>query len=231
MSFIPIKRIRIADQVAAAIRDANVGGRYDPGDSLPAERDLAEQFGVNRSSVREAIRRLESWGLVVVRHGGGTRVADFLASANLHILPFLLAPKGELDVDLLRDLLDLRVMIVTWTEARAADRAGPVDADALAEVLERLDQTDDIAQRQEIDFEFFERLVAMTDNRVLILLIHAVRRVYLQNRDLFLRLYAEQVFDSEPLWAAVNAIRAGDTEGAGDAMRRYAQVFLAGLES
>ncbi len=226
MSFLPVKRVRLPDQVAESIRDAIVGGRYEPGDALPAERTLADQFGVNRSSVREAIRRLESWGMVVVRHGGGTRVADFLATANMQVLPFLIAPKGELDVGLLYDLLELRVELLDWTARRAAARATPADTAELEQKLVRLDAAQSVAEIQEADFEFFERLVSISGNRVLNLLIHAVRRVYLQNRELFHQLYDGQQFSSAALWEAFAAIRDNDTEAAGAALRRYGLAMI-----
>ena len=228
MFFLPVKRVRLPDQIAAAIRDAIVGGHYVPGDALPGERDLADQFGVNRSSIREAIQRLESWGLVVVRHGGSTRVADFLATANMQILPFLIAPKGEIDVALLRDLLELRVMLLSWTARRAAGMASAEDADALVEILGRLDASGDLDVVQEVDFEFFQKLVEVTGNQVLVLLTHAVRRVYLQNRELFLELYAGNAFSTAPLWRSVEAIRAGDACAAGDALREYGLSVIPG---
>ena len=91
MSFAPVKRLKLAEQLASSIRSAIIQGTYGPGDTLPSERDLAGQFEVNRSSVREAILRLEAWGLVEVKQGGGTRVRDFLTSAGLQVLPFLTA--------------------------------------------------------------------------------------------------------------------------------------------
>ena len=67
---------RIADKIAEKLRSAIVGGRLRPGDALPSERELAEQYDVNRSSIREAMGRLETWGLVKIRHGGATRVSS-----------------------------------------------------------------------------------------------------------------------------------------------------------
>ena len=111
-AFIPVTGTRVADQVAGALRESILRGDYPPGSRLPAERDLASRFDVNRSSVREAITRLAAWGLVDVRHGGGVTVADFLTESGLHLLPWLLAPNGTLDPDLMRDLFTVRVALL-----------------------------------------------------------------------------------------------------------------------
>ena len=103
MEFKPIKQQKIAEQIAAVLRDAIIKGTYRTGEPLPSERELATQFAVNRSSVREAIHRLEGWGLVNIRQGGGTMVRDVLASAGLQVLPYLLAPSGALDAKWLVD--------------------------------------------------------------------------------------------------------------------------------
>ncbi len=229
MSFKPIQRARITEQVAAAIREAILGGRFEAGDNLPGERDLAEQFGVNRSSIREAIQRLESWGLVAVRHGGGTRVVDLIASANLNLLPYLIAPSGQVDTKLLADLLDLRAMILDWVATRAATRAGPADLDALDALIASLERAGDVAERQARDFAFFEALVALTDNRVLALLTRALGRVYAQNRAVFERLYADPRFDVHAHREALAAMRGGDARAAGDAMRRQAEQLAAAV--
>ncbi len=226
MPFTPVQRTKVSEQVAEAIREAIVTGRYAPGDGLPAERSLAEQFGVNRSSVREAIHRLEAWGLVEVRQGGGTRVVDFLATAGLHLLPFLLAPGGRLDPALLRDLLDLRVELLGWTAEQAAGHAGADDAAALEATIEALEAAGDPARRQELDYDFFEQLVALSRNRVLGLLANAIRRVYLENRALFLAFYGGDAFDTLHHWACAGALRAGDAGDARAAMSAYGRAAL-----
>ena len=80
---------KIADRIATTLRRAIVAGQLRPGDALPSERELADEYDVNRSSIREAIRRLETWGLVKIRQGSATRVSDFFVSAGLDMVPHL----------------------------------------------------------------------------------------------------------------------------------------------
>src|SRR6516225_431082 len=70
----PIRRTKVYAEVASQIHRLIAEGHLEPGDRLPPERELAETFGVSRTSVRDAIRVLEMRGLVEPRHGEGTLV-------------------------------------------------------------------------------------------------------------------------------------------------------------
>src|SRR5437763_10763025 len=67
-------RRRLHEDVADQLRDAILDGRFPAGTKLPPERELAHEFGVNRTSIREAIKVLEGLGLVTVRQGDGATV-------------------------------------------------------------------------------------------------------------------------------------------------------------
>ncbi len=120
----------IVDQIKLLIRD----GRLKPGDRLPSERELCNQFGVSRVTVREALRILEASGLVIIRVGaqGG---------------PFLTTPSAERLGEGLADLLSLAPLTAAnVTEARmvvelgilplVVERATEEDAAALMEMVE-----------------------------------------------------------------------------------------------
>ena len=231
--FEPIRKQRAAEQVAESIRDTIVDGRLGAGDALPSERDLAGRFGVNRSTIREAMLRLEAWGLVEIRQGGVTRVRDFLVSAGLQLLPFLIAPGGRMDWGMLRDLLSIRVMLLSWTAAEAT-RGGPEASvvERLEEILLALEQPGLPAHRaQELDYDFFEALVAATGNRVLLLISNAVREVYMRNREHFIAIYAPGVLNTSRHRRAFEALAAGQAELAADAMREHAEAALRAVQA
>ena len=227
MSFSPIPRLKVADQLAERVRGAILGGSYKPGQALPSERDLAEQFAVNRSTVREALQRLEAWGLIELRHGGATRVRDFLVEAGFQLLPYLVAPGGQADPELLADLLELRVMLLGWTARRAAEQGGTRGLAALDAALEGLRAARTAELLQEQDFAFFLAIVERTGNRVLGLLANGIQAVYLENRALFALLYDPTTFDLTLHEAARSAIVAGDGDAAAAAMERAARAALA----
>src|SRR5215212_4211942 len=70
----PLRRRTLSEEIAAILAEQIARGHLKPGARLRSERDLSEAFAVSRSSVREAIKTLESRGLVQGRHGGGTFV-------------------------------------------------------------------------------------------------------------------------------------------------------------
>ena len=83
----PVGRQSVGDAVYSQLRDLIVSDVQPAGSTLPSERDLAASAGVNRQAVREALQRLRALGLVDIVHGGGVRVRDWRASADLSLLP------------------------------------------------------------------------------------------------------------------------------------------------
>ena len=223
MAFERVKRLKVAEQVVGAIREAIVAGKYREGDSLPSERDLAAQFGVNRSSIREALLRLEAWGLVQIKQGGATRVRDVFYSAGLQILPFLIAPDGELNEALVADIMSVRVMFLSWTAELAAKNATDEDIAELHKLVDKLQKARTVATIQRLDWAFFERLVEASRNRVLGLFTNALGDIYRRNTKHLRFLYPTTEFDTQHHEAAVAAIEAGDHLAAGAAMRAYAE--------
>ena len=154
---------RIADRIAQKLRAAIVGGRLRPGDALPSERELASQYDVNRSSIREAMGRLETWGLVKIRHGGATRVSDFLMSAGLDLLPHLIELGGKVDPAILEDLHGIRGMLLGWCAEVAARKADASDVERLEALVAQLsDPKARPAVLQVLDYDFYQELVRIS---------------------------------------------------------------------
>ena len=220
----------MADQVSSAIRNAIVTQQYRPGDKLPSERDLAEQFGVNRSSIREALHRLEAWHLVEIRHGGGAIVQDLLGQTGLNMLPWLLAPNGEIDDRILSDILHLRVGLLGFTAELAARNADANDLAALRERITAIEAAETQAEVQSADYAFFEALTAATRNQALMLVVNAITPVYDVNKETFAALYPSEM-DAIAHRACVTAVAEHDEAAASEAMRAYALMGLLAVET
>src|SRR5205085_7934992 len=95
-----VRRNRLYEEVARQI-ETMIVEQMKPGDMLPPERQLAEKFGVSRSSIRDAIRRLEHIGLVEPRQGSGTVVRELSADAVVNPLSAVLRQKRTLVSELL----------------------------------------------------------------------------------------------------------------------------------
>ncbi|HEX5909530.1 MAG TPA: GntR family transcriptional regulator [Thermoleophilaceae bacterium] len=128
---------RISDRVHASLRSDILAGTLAPGDAVPSERRLAEDLGVNRHAVREALKRLEQAGLITISQGGATRVRDWRDTGGLEIL-LDLQSGTEPPADLARSVLELRASVGVDAARRCAERA---DAEALARVEELAEST------------------------------------------------------------------------------------------
>ncbi|MBL8956452.1 MAG: FadR family transcriptional regulator [Myxococcaceae bacterium] len=218
--------LTVAERIADSLKAAIMKGRLKPGDALPSERELAERYDVNRSSVREAVKRLQGWGLVQVKHGGATRVRDLLIGAGLNVLPSLVE-LGNVDPGIFRELHELRGMLLGWCAERAASLATPADVANLEALVEKLADPKAKPQAlQVLDYDFFDALVALTGNRLLAVFSSLVRDVYLRTPERFVSLYRRGVFDVGNHEKAVSAIRSKNARAAGDAMRAHAATAL-----
>ena len=121
----PPQRQRLSDSIGAQIEQLIIEGKLQPGHALPAERVLAQKFGVSRPSLREALLRLEARGLLKVARGGGFAVTDVTAPTIANPLAHLLQrhPAAEQDVLELRHGLELVAAHFAALRATKADHA------------------------------------------------------------------------------------------------------------
>lgn len=137
---------------------------------LPTERDLAAQFGVSRSVVREATKRLEQQGLLEIRQGLGIRSVNRLhkpLSDSLH----LLVPD---EVERLRQLIELRLIVEPENARLAAERATPDQLKALRSAHDHLLQAASPADSVAADMAFHRLLAAASGNQITALLLHSL---------------------------------------------------------
>jgi len=159
-------RPRVSDVVAASLERRILEGALKPGDRLPPERELAAEFGVSRPSLREAIQKLASKGMVHSRQGGGTFVTDSLDSAFHDPWRELLGNHP----DLRGDMLEFRHMLEGQAAAWAAERAGEADRRRLARALAALDeafQGEDTEARLAADVAFHLAVAEAAHNALL----------------------------------------------------------------
>lgn len=170
-----VERRRLDEQVAGTIADAIIGGQFAPGSSLPPERELSEQLGVNRTSLRQGLARLEQMGLIEARQGSGNVVCD----PSVLVDPFVVeALVRRLGPDFLAEMLEVRTALGPLIGALAAANASEEDLAALAVALEAVDDATTAPDRQAADLNYFAVLIVATKNRALALLLRWVETVY-----------------------------------------------------
>lgn len=163
---------RLSDSVAEQILDTIVSRRLRPGDALPPERELVEQFGVSRTVVREAVRALDARGLVDVRVGSRIKVAAVDPSTVRDaILNFVRS--REIDG---RAIADVIAVLDPAVAGLAAEHATDQDLERIATALARV-ENESIARTPEAVFAFEEAVIAATHNDLLIALARALASI------------------------------------------------------
>jgi GntR family transcriptional regulator, transcriptional repressor for pyruvate dehydrogenase complex len=125
-----------AETIADGLRAQILDGKYGPGDRLPSERDLSERLGVNRSSVREALKKLEHLGMIAIRPGGGARVVP-LQEAGLGVLRHALRARKP-NRDLVAQWLDVHEIVVAGAARFAVERGTKEEFAEAKRLLRRL---------------------------------------------------------------------------------------------
>lgn len=173
--FQPVKTPRVFEGVSEQIKRMLTNGTLRPGDKLPAERDLAEEFGVGRPAVREALRTLEMSGIVETRKGvkGGAYVREGSPAMLTQSLEHLVI-LGRISP---RSLAEARLHINGLVVRMACERGDAADFDAIQSNIEQIDklaQAGELQLRAEAAVEFFHLIAAATRNDVLILLVDSL---------------------------------------------------------
>ena len=120
-----LRREPVSDQVFTRLRDLILSGALAPGDALPAERELAAQYGVNRHAVREAVKRLQQSRLIEVFHGGRTRALDWRRTAGLDLVVDVPGTLAAVTVPgVVHDALEMRACVGADAARLCALRAG-----------------------------------------------------------------------------------------------------------
>lgn len=127
-----LRRGKVFEEVAGRLRRW-IESELHAGDRLPPERELVARFGVSRSSIRDAMHRLQQEGYVETRHGVGSVVAAPAQRAAVN--PITAALKGRATV--IGELMDFRKMVEPTVAARAAERATSEEIANLQAILDR----------------------------------------------------------------------------------------------
>jgi GntR family transcriptional regulator, transcriptional repressor for pyruvate dehydrogenase complex len=174
----PIARRSVTDEVFAQLSAEVLNGDLAAGENLPSERRLAEVLGVSRPSVRQALQRLATAGLVDVRHGDATTVRDFRRTAGLSLLPQLLLAGGGLDVGVVRSILETRLLVGPFAAGLAAERGNTSLKPALDRALDELAGAADAVGRQRVALDFWDVIIDGADSITIRLMYNNLRSAY-----------------------------------------------------
>jgi DNA-binding FadR family transcriptional regulator len=224
-----MKQQRLSDQIAEQLENMIADGRLMPGERLPAERTLAAHLEVSRPSLREAIQKLNSRGLVTTRHGGGTYVCDALEPAFVSPLLALLKERPESRFDVLEIRHALEGTASYYAALRSTDQDRETIKQRFSEMIEKHGSPDPMDEAQ-ADAAFHLSIVAASHNVVLMHVMQGLFTLLLNTISHNLgKLYTQpRVFEPLSLQheRLMNAIIEGDPEKA----RNAAQAHLVFVE-
>lgn len=216
--FKPVKKMKIYEEIIAKVKDMIEDGRLKSGEKLPGERELAEVFHVSRSSVREALRSLESHRYLESRQGDGT----YIARQPVESLVSPLASVILTEKDGQMELFEMRRMIEPQVAFLAAERATPDEILMMEEALEL--QEEEIAQGgtgTEVDKSFHYLMAKATKNKVFIRIADSIMDLLANSRDEYLQVEGRPRKSIERHRQVLDAIKARDPELAARVMREH----------
>lgn len=218
--FKPVKKTRVYEEIVVKVKHMIEKGRLHYGDQLPSERELAELFKVSRSSVREALRSLETQGYLESRQGDGTYIARQPVESLVNPLATVIFTEKDGQME----LFEMRRLIEPQLAYLAAERATPEEIVMLGKALELQEAA--FAKGEsgtEVDKTFHYILAKAARNKVILRIIDNVMDLLAESRDKYLQVEGRPEKSLARHREILNAIRSGDRELA-------AQVMLEHLE-
>jgi GntR family transcriptional repressor for pyruvate dehydrogenase complex len=213
-----IRKTRIHEEVFSQIHQLIKDGRFKARDQLPSERELAETFKVSRTSVREALRALESRGLIVSRTGMGNFVADLPVDSLVGPLAKMLIDEKEA----LADVFEMRKLIEPQIAALAAERATDRDIAQLKSIVAK--QTEAVRRGEtgvDADAELHLCISRTTQNQALQKLVSSLMEVLSRSREESLQTTERRNASIETHRRIVGAIEKHDRIKARNEMLRH----------
>ena len=216
--------VAITDEAIEKIKEMIVSGALRPGDRLPREADLADELGLSRNSLREAVKALSLIHVLDVRQGDGTYVTSLEPSVLLDAMGFVIDFHRD---DTVLEFLEVRRILEPAATAMAAARMTADEVAELRALLAELGAEPSVEDLVANDVEFHRRIAAGSGNQVLCSLVDGLSgptqraRIWrgLTEKSAVARTLAEH-------GAICDAIASGQVEVA----RAWATVHVAGVE-
>lgn len=178
-----LRRRSVVDEAAGLLRRRILAGQWAVGDRLPTEASLTRSLGVSRSTVREALNRLSSAGLILAPHSGSRTVAPWKHSAGLEILADLAQPAdGEINLEVVRSITEMRAALAPDVARWAALRHQPDQLGALEQALAELATRQQPLEQLEAVMPWWTALVEASHNLAYRLAFNTLRRAYVEGR-------------------------------------------------
>ncbi len=228
MKLKPVPRTPLVELVVEKLRRSIEGGRRRSGDRLPSEPELTAQLGVSRTVLREAIIRLQTIGLVTIKRGVGTYVAD---QSDLAACARLVRTLMGLSSDELIRFIELRDAIESHAARLAANLASDEEIAELASLCSELeDSRDDADRAMHIDLRFHLRLVELSGNRLMRDVLEILREFICEGMYRSTPVPWRRMLSRECHMPVVEALRNRDADAAEAAIHDHMHLLIRRLQ-
>jgi len=224
-----VRTSRRYEQIVQQIEERVLNGSLKPGDQLPAERDLAQQFGVSRTAVREAVKALHEKGLVEAYSGRGTFITDGTSHAIRQSLDLMLKIGGAEGA---AHLAELRSILEPEIAATAATRADEQHIAAMREAYAAMARALDNPEAYiEADLDFHLALAEAVANPLILSLMDSIVGLLREQRMGVFRAPGGPEHGQFHHQRILEAVENHDAERARQAMRSHTQQVHEDLDS
>jgi len=187
---IPVRKVTATEAIVENLKERIRSGEFGPGDQLPSEQVMLQEYEVSRLTLREALARLAALGIIQVRHGKGAFVTKAISISALDDVLIPLFPHH--DYNRLNDLVEARNLIESEIAAKVSETRSAEQVEYLKGLL---DYDENILHDPELyaarDYDFHLALVEMSDNQFFIAMYQALHRQI----QAFLIRYAKSIDD------------------------------------
>jgi len=215
---LPVVRQNLSDEIAQRIAQLIQTQEYEPGSRLPAITDMARQFRVGSPTLREALKKLETVGIVDIRHGSGVYVGR--SPESLMITNPVIEARAT--KKLLVDLIEARIPIESQTTALAAVNATDEHLEEMDRLLTRAGRSfDDSLLLTQLNLAFHRQIALGSGNVVMHQILDVLSSLFKEEQRLILNIHGRREDDHREHVEIYEALRARDVELAVARMRSH----------
>ncbi|MCR4441702.1 MAG: FadR/GntR family transcriptional regulator [Peptococcaceae bacterium] len=215
----PINKNRLHQEVIWRIKELIAQGCFKPGDKLPSNRELAEQFSVSRAVIAEAMALLEVMGIVKIKPGSGTYVNSLNKEGiEQEVLNFILTSKKYL----LEDLNELRFILEPEIARLAAEKRNDPDIEKMRSVLQRMEEKaakDENVTDESMNFHLL--LAKAAQNQIIVRILVYLHIILRESRDASLKRKERPKLAVKEHMAILDAVIEKDGEKAKKLMKKH----------
>lgn len=221
LSVRPVSRTSLSEQVAIQIADMISMGRWKPGEKLPSEAELCKAFGISRPSIREALKSLAFAGMVEMRSGQGSYVADGSSKFLDRLCAHGLLNSQESVADLTTARLALESELASMCSLRATNE----ELDNLEILVSQIRSCTDDDEFLALDLQFHLAIATYSGSRILARLLRAVRSLLQELIRKSAELPGDKELTYEQHMKILQALRERNPRSARSAMRAHLKTF------